>query len=99
MTLVFGNSRNGVEVIECHVDVWGRVEDKSQLGGGLVRVALALRWILMHEGVTAAIPGAKDPKQARANAAAADLPPLAATGATTPARNPEAIAGPTARLP
>jgi aryl-alcohol dehydrogenase-like predicted oxidoreductase len=37
---------------------------------------LALRWILMHEGVTAAIPGAKDPDQARANAAAADLAPL-----------------------
>jgi aryl-alcohol dehydrogenase-like predicted oxidoreductase len=38
---------------------------------------LALRWILMHDGVTAAIPGAKTPEQARANAAAADLPPLA----------------------
>jgi aryl-alcohol dehydrogenase-like predicted oxidoreductase len=39
---------------------------------------LALRWILMHEGVTAAIPGAKSPEQARANAAAADLAPLSA---------------------
>jgi aryl-alcohol dehydrogenase-like predicted oxidoreductase len=37
---------------------------------------LALRWILMHNGVTAAIPGAKSPEQARANAAAADLDPL-----------------------
>ena len=37
---------------------------------------LALRWILMHEGVTAAIPGGKTPEQARANAAAAGLPPL-----------------------
>jgi aryl-alcohol dehydrogenase-like predicted oxidoreductase len=37
----------------------------------------ALRWILMFEGVTATIPGAKNPEQARANAAAADLPPLA----------------------
>jgi aryl-alcohol dehydrogenase-like predicted oxidoreductase len=37
---------------------------------------MALRWILMFEGVTAAIPGAKTPEQARANAAAADLPPL-----------------------
>ncbi len=37
---------------------------------------MALRWILMHEGVTAAIPGAKSPDQARANAAAADLAPL-----------------------
>ena len=39
---------------------------------------MALRWILMFEGVTAAIPGAKTPEQARANAAAADLAPLSA---------------------
>jgi aryl-alcohol dehydrogenase-like predicted oxidoreductase len=37
---------------------------------------MALRWILMAEGVTAAIPGAKTPDQARANAAASDLAPL-----------------------
>jgi aryl-alcohol dehydrogenase-like predicted oxidoreductase len=37
---------------------------------------LALRWILMSGAVTAAIPGAKTPDQARANAAAADLAPL-----------------------
>jgi aryl-alcohol dehydrogenase-like predicted oxidoreductase len=37
---------------------------------------LALRWILMHDAVTCAIPGAKSPAQARANAAAADLAPL-----------------------
>jgi aryl-alcohol dehydrogenase-like predicted oxidoreductase len=37
---------------------------------------LALRWILMFEGVTAAIPGARSPEQAVANASAADLPPL-----------------------
>jgi aryl-alcohol dehydrogenase-like predicted oxidoreductase len=34
---------------------------------------LALRWILMFDGVTAAIPGAKSPEQAKANADAADL--------------------------
>jgi aryl-alcohol dehydrogenase-like predicted oxidoreductase len=43
---------------------------------GATTAQLALRWILMHEGVSAAIPGAKTPEQARANAAAADLPPL-----------------------
>ena len=43
---------------------------------GATTAQLALRWILMHEGVTAAIPGAKTPEQARANAAAADLAPL-----------------------
>ena len=37
---------------------------------------LALRWILMFDQVTAAIPGARTPEQAEANAAAADLPPL-----------------------
>ena len=37
----------------------------------------ALRWILGHEGITTAIPGAKTPEQARANAAAADLTPIA----------------------
>ncbi|HEX3599123.1 MAG TPA: aldo/keto reductase [Lacipirellulaceae bacterium] len=36
----------------------------------------ALRWILMHDGVTCAIPGAKRPEQAEDNCAAADLPAL-----------------------
>ncbi|MFF1799448.1 aldo/keto reductase, partial [Kitasatospora sp. NPDC058263] len=36
----------------------------------------ALRWIIQQPGVTAVIPGARNPEQARANAAAADLPPL-----------------------
>jgi aryl-alcohol dehydrogenase-like predicted oxidoreductase len=38
---------------------------------------LALRWTLMFEAVSCAIPGARTPVQARDNAAAADLPPLA----------------------
>jgi aryl-alcohol dehydrogenase-like predicted oxidoreductase len=37
---------------------------------------LALKWTLMFEAVSCAIPGAKTPQQARDNAAAADLPPL-----------------------
>jgi aryl-alcohol dehydrogenase-like predicted oxidoreductase len=37
---------------------------------------LALRWILMHEGVSTVIPGARNPEQAMANAAAADLDPI-----------------------
>jgi len=36
----------------------------------------ALRWILMHDAVTCAIPGAKRPQQAEENCAAADLPPI-----------------------
>jgi aryl-alcohol dehydrogenase-like predicted oxidoreductase len=37
----------------------------------------ALRWILMFEAVSCAIPGAKTPEQAEENVRAADLPPLA----------------------
>ena len=36
----------------------------------------ALRWILDFDAVSTAIPGAKTPEQARANAAAAELRPL-----------------------
>ncbi len=37
---------------------------------------LALRWILMFDAVTCAIPGAKRPSQVEENCAAADLPPI-----------------------
>ena len=37
---------------------------------------LALRWILMFDAVTCAIPGAKRPAQVADNCAASDLPPL-----------------------
>jgi aryl-alcohol dehydrogenase-like predicted oxidoreductase len=40
--------------------------------------AVALRWILMHDAVTVAIPGAKNAAQAVANAEAGDLSPLSA---------------------
>jgi aryl-alcohol dehydrogenase-like predicted oxidoreductase len=43
---------------------------------GATLAQLALRFILMFEAVSCAIPGAKTPAQARENAAAADLPPL-----------------------
>jgi len=43
---------------------------------GVTLAQLALRWILGFEAVSTVIPGAKTPEQARANAAAADLPPL-----------------------
>ena len=39
-------------------------------------VQFALRWILMFDAVTCAIPGAKRPAQAEENFAAADLPAL-----------------------
>ncbi|QLJ02039.1 aldo/keto reductase [Streptomyces sp. NEAU-sy36] len=43
---------------------------------GYTPAQLALRWIIEQEGVTTVIPGARNPEQARANAAAAALPPL-----------------------
>lgn len=45
---------------------------------GATMAQLALRWILMFDAVTCAIPGAKRPAQAEENIAAANLPPLSA---------------------
>ena len=57
----------GLELVE---------ELRSLIPHGATLAQLALRWILMSDEVTAAIPGAKTSDQARANAAAADLAPL-----------------------
>ncbi|MDQ1679509.1 MAG: hypothetical protein QOI42_368 [Frankiaceae bacterium] len=46
--------------------------------GGASMAQWALRWILMSDEVSTVIPGARNAEQARANAAAADLPPLSA---------------------
>jgi aryl-alcohol dehydrogenase-like predicted oxidoreductase len=43
---------------------------------GVPMAQFALRWVLDQPGVTVVIPGARNPDQARANAAAADLAPL-----------------------
>lgn len=45
---------------------------------GATLAQLALRWILMDEAVSVVIPGARNPQQALANLAAADLPALPA---------------------
>ncbi|MFC8347548.1 aldo/keto reductase [Streptomyces sp. NPDC057280] len=45
---------------------------------GCTPAQLALRWIIQQPGVTTVIPGARNPEQARANAAAAALPELSA---------------------
>ncbi len=44
--------------------------------GGVSLTQFALRWILMFDSVTCAIPGAKTPQQAEHNCAAAELPAL-----------------------
>ncbi len=52
------------------------VEELADLPpAGTSLAQLAIRWILMHQ-VSTVIPGAKDPAQARENAAAATAPPL-----------------------
>ncbi|MEV0994720.1 aldo/keto reductase [Nonomuraea sp. NPDC050202] len=43
---------------------------------GVTMAQFALRWILDQEGVSVVIPGARNPAQARANAAADAVPPL-----------------------
>jgi aryl-alcohol dehydrogenase-like predicted oxidoreductase len=43
---------------------------------GATMAQFALRWILMFDGVTVAIPGAKNIQQAAGNAGALNLPPL-----------------------
>jgi aryl-alcohol dehydrogenase-like predicted oxidoreductase len=51
----------------------------AELAGslGVATAALALRWVIDQPGVTVVIPGARSADQARANAAAAALGPLA----------------------
>jgi aryl-alcohol dehydrogenase-like predicted oxidoreductase len=49
------------------------------VGGSATLAQFALRWILMFDAVTVVIPGARTIEQARANCAAADLPPLDAS--------------------
>lgn len=45
-------------------------------GSGATMAQFALRWIIDHPAVSVVIPGARNPDQSRANAAAADLPAL-----------------------
>jgi aryl-alcohol dehydrogenase-like predicted oxidoreductase len=51
-------------------------ELKALVPPGATLAQLALRWILDFDAVSTVIPGAKTAEQARANAAAADLPPV-----------------------
>ena len=46
---------------------------------GVSTAQLALRWVIDQPGVSVVIPGARTADQARANAAAADVPPLEAS--------------------
>jgi len=68
-----GETFSGVD-FETGLDVVERL--RPLVPGGATLAQLALRWILDFDAVTTVIPGAKTEEQARANAAASDLPPL-----------------------
>jgi aryl-alcohol dehydrogenase-like predicted oxidoreductase len=51
-------------------------EIRALVPAGHSMAELALRWTLMFDAVSCAIPGAKTPEQVEANCRAADLPPL-----------------------
>jgi aryl-alcohol dehydrogenase-like predicted oxidoreductase len=58
-------------------DAFGAVDElRALVPPGATLAQFALRWILMFDGVTCAIPGAKRPEQADQNIAAAELPAL-----------------------
>jgi aryl-alcohol dehydrogenase-like predicted oxidoreductase len=49
---------------------------RALVPAGVSMAQFALRWILMFDAVTCAIPGGKRPSQVAGNCAASDLPPL-----------------------
>jgi aryl-alcohol dehydrogenase-like predicted oxidoreductase len=51
-------------------------EIRRLLPAGVSMASFALRWILMEEAVSCAIPGGKRPVQVAENCAASDVPPL-----------------------
>ncbi len=51
-------------------------ELKKLIPENMTMAQFALRWILMHDGVTCTIPGAKRPSQEEDNAESSDFPPL-----------------------
>jgi aryl-alcohol dehydrogenase-like predicted oxidoreductase len=53
-------------------------ELRGLIPAGMTMAQFALRWILMFDAVTCAIPGAKRPAQVDDNVASTDLPPLSA---------------------
>lgn len=68
-----GETFSGVDFEE---GVEAAVEFGKLAPEGATPAQTALRWIVQQPGVTSVIPGARGPEQARANAAAAALPPL-----------------------
>jgi len=46
--LLRGLKENGVEVIECHKEVWSGVDDKSQMRGLFNKLRLVVRWLFAY---------------------------------------------------
>lgn len=68
-----GETFSGVD-FETGLDVAEQI--KAMVPENATMAQIALRWILMFDAVTCAIPGAKNPDQARDNVEAANLPAL-----------------------
>jgi hypothetical protein len=49
--LMRGLRENGVNLEECHTDVWAGVEDKSQVSGFRNKLQLAFKWLLSYPGL------------------------------------------------
>src|SRR5205823_4856658 len=62
--------------VPCETGLAAVEELRPLVPAGMSMAQFALRWILMHDGVSVIIPGAKSVEQAHDNVAAADLPPL-----------------------
>ncbi|MER7796077.1 aldo/keto reductase [Microbacterium sp. NPDC096154] len=71
-----GETFSGVDY-ETGVDAAARFAGLAR-GAGLEPTTAALAWVAQQAGVTTVIPGARNPEQARANAAAGEVGPLPA---------------------
>ena len=62
--------------VDYNTDLEAVEEMRALVPNGVSMTQFALRWILMFDAVTCAIPGGKTPQQVADNCAASDLPPL-----------------------
>jgi glycosyltransferase involved in cell wall biosynthesis len=46
--LLRGLRENGVDVLECHSDIWEGIEDKSRISGLIVKLKLIVKWLLSY---------------------------------------------------
>lgn len=49
--LLRGLAENGVEIAQCHRDVWAGIEDKSQVGGFGRRLQILAKWLAAYPGL------------------------------------------------